>query len=161
MQWLLKLETDRDPIVICRLMNIFRRKSVAIENMTLAANAESFSCVAVVDTPAAEIDHMFNFLRRTDGVRDVACYQHEPSSTASFIFFDSGSQPEAAARVLAAFPQCKIVFASHGKYLLEIPAENDPGRNEVDLIGAGSLRFAQIKTSRPGSLNELAGAVSN
>ena len=45
MQWLLTLECDRDPIVLCRLMNIFRRKGLEIENMVLGARAESYSLI--------------------------------------------------------------------------------------------------------------------
>ena len=34
MKWLLELETEKDPISICRLMNIFRRKGVNIVTLS-------------------------------------------------------------------------------------------------------------------------------
>jgi hypothetical protein len=161
MQWLLKFETDRDPIVICRLMNIFRRKGVAIETMALTAGVEGFSGVAVVGTPAAEIDHVFNFLRRTDGVRDVTCYQHEPSSAGSFVFFEADCDQERVRRILEVLPECKIVFAGQGKFLLETPPENHCGARMAGLGESGFLSFAPVKTGRGNLLGQVASVVSS
>ena len=83
MQWLLELETDKDPIATCRLMNIFRRKGVGIVTLSLEAGAAEFSMKALVETAESEVAHIFNFLRRTEGVRHVTCYRHEPAAGAS------------------------------------------------------------------------------
>src|SRR5438094_384410 len=85
MQWLLALETEDDPIPACRLLNIFRRKSVKIGVLTLASRPGGYSMLALVETAEAEVEHIFNFLRRTEGVRHVTCYRHQPSPTASFV----------------------------------------------------------------------------
>src|SRR6266581_1487823 len=77
MQWLLELETDKDPIATCRLMNIFRRKGVGIVTLSLEAGAAEFSMKALVETAESEVAHIFNFLRRTEGVRHVTCYRDE------------------------------------------------------------------------------------
>jgi hypothetical protein len=78
MRWLLTLETEKDPIATCRLMNIFRRKGVAILKLELASAAAGFSLSALVETRDADVPHLFHFLRRTEGVREVTCYRHEP-----------------------------------------------------------------------------------
>ena len=83
MQWLLQLETEKDPISICRLMNIFRRKSVSIVALSLEAGPAEFSMKALVETAESEVAHIFNFLRRTEGVRHVTCYRDERPANAS------------------------------------------------------------------------------
>ena len=62
MQWLLELETERDPISTCRLMNIFRRKGVNIVTLSLKAGPAEFSMKALVETAESEVAHLFNFL---------------------------------------------------------------------------------------------------
>ena len=73
MQWVLKLETEKDPITVCRLMNILRRKGVSILRLELEAVGLSFAVTAVVDTRESDVPHLYNFLRRTEGVREVTC----------------------------------------------------------------------------------------
>ena len=80
MRWLLALETEKDPIAICRLMNIFRRKGVSILKLELTSLATSFALSALVETRDSDVPHLFHFLRRTEGVREVTCYRHEPSA---------------------------------------------------------------------------------
>src|SRR5436309_14386019 len=83
MEWLLELETEKDPISVCRLMNIFRRKGVNIVTLSLEAGPAEFSMKALVETAESEVAHIFNFLRRTEGVRLVTCYRDEPATDAS------------------------------------------------------------------------------
>ena len=161
MQWLLTLESDRDPIVLCRLMNIFRRKGLEIETMALAAKPESYSLMAVVDTPQADVDHIFNYLRRTDGVLGVTFYQHEPSQAASFIFVESAANPENIKRIQKVFPECKVIFASHGRYLVEIPSGSPSGAQIPGLDEPGFLPLSRVRTSQQYSQMELVGATSN
>ena len=124
MQWLIALETDGDPITSCRLMNIFRRKGVSIVTLAMAARPEGFSVIAVADTPESLVEHIFNFLRRVEGVQNVTYYRHEPLGDASFVFIDADVDSSSIARFLQTFPESKLIFASHGKYLLEIPTES-------------------------------------
>ncbi|MGA8182028.1 MAG: hypothetical protein WB819_00115 [Terriglobia bacterium] len=158
MQWLLTLECDRDPIVVCRLMNIFRRKGLEIENLALGATAESYSLMAVVDSPEEDVDHIFNFLRRTDGVLGVTYYQHEPSQDASFIFVESAENSENLKRIQEAFPGCRVIFASHGKYLVEVPSGTSPGTQIPGLDAPGFLPLSRMKTSGQSRQMELVGA---
>lgn len=79
MQWLITLETEKDPIVTCRLMNVFRRKGLKIVTLAMTTRPSGHSMIAVVELPEADIDHVFNFLRRMEGVRHVACHRHETS----------------------------------------------------------------------------------
>ena len=158
MQWLLTLDSDRDPIVLCRLMNNFRRKGVEIETMTLAAKAELYSCIAVVNTAQTDVDHLFHYIRRTEGVVNVSFYRHDPSQRASFVFVESNANPESINRILAVFPEGKIIFASQGKYLLEIPSESRlpariPGMDEL-----GFLPLSRVRTSQQNSHSQLVGA---
>ena len=124
MQWLITLETEQDMIVTCRLMNVFRRKGVKISTLTLATRPRGASMMDMLESSAPDIDHLFNFLRGMEGVERVSYYQHQTASDASFIFIDADADSTRVAEVLKTFPGSKIVFASHGKYLLEVPAES-------------------------------------
>ena len=161
MQWLLTLESDRDPIVLCGLMNIFRRKGLEIQTMALAAKPESYSLMAVVESPASDVDHVFNFLRRTDGVLGVTFYQHEPTQDASFIFVESAENSEDLQRIQKAFPECKVIFASHGKYLVEVPSGVSLEAQVPGLGEPGLLPLSRVKTSGQHQQMELVGATLN
>jgi acetolactate synthase regulatory subunit len=147
MQWLVALETNIDPITSCRLMNIFRRKGVSIVTLAMAARSGGFSIIAVVETPESLVEHIFNFLRRVEGVQHVTYYRHEPQGEASFVFIDAEPDSRSLARFLETFPESKLIFGSHGKYLLEIPG--DRKAQSVGLSGGGQeiLPFARVKTS--------------
>jgi acetolactate synthase regulatory subunit len=156
MQWLLTLETNSDMISLCRLMNIFRRKSLRITTLAMTARPSGFSLMGVVDSAEADVDYLFNFLRRTEGVQHVTCYRHESFPNASFVFIDSEEDSSSVSQVLEAFPESKLVFASRGKYLLEIPAEK---RGSPALAGSREsafLPFACVKTTRSATDPELA-----
>ncbi len=160
MQWLISLETENDPIPACRLMNVFRRKGLKIGTFNLTAKASGFSLMAVVDTPDTEVEHIYNFLRRTEGIRHVTYYRHEPSADANFIFIDSSADSSIVARFTQAFPESKIVFASNGKYLFEVLTEKGARKFSTNLGEAGFLTFARVKTTLPEFRPELAGVAA-
>jgi acetolactate synthase regulatory subunit len=145
MQWLLTLETNNDMISICRLMNIFRRKSLKIATLAMTSRPSGFTVMSVIDSAEAEVDYLFNFLRRTGGIQHVTCYRHESFPDASFVFIDSELDSASVAQVLKVFPGSKLIFASHGKYLLEVPKEKRfiPGSRDPAF-----LPFACVKTTR-------------
>jgi acetolactate synthase regulatory subunit len=148
MQWLITLETERDLIVTCRLINMFRRKGLKIVTLAMAARPNGFSMMAVLDSPEAQVDHIFNFLRRMEGVQHVTYYRHETSEDASFIFIDADPDTWGVADILKAFPRSKLIFASQGKYLLEVHAE---GRRQTAVPAFGIpevLPFARARTTR-------------
>jgi acetolactate synthase small subunit len=146
MKWLISLETDNDPISTCRLMNIFRRKGVKISTLTLAVQSAGYSLVALVETPEADVEHIFNFLRRTAGVHHVDYYRHEPTTDASFLFIDAAADASSVTRILETLPGAKLLFASQGNYLLEVPAESSVER--ARFTQAGFLPFARVRTTR-------------
>ncbi len=146
MQWTLALEIDQDPITACRLMNIFRRKGVKLSALAMAAGASGFSLTAVVETPEGDVEHLFHFLRRTEGVHHATCYQHEPASKACYIFVDAGADHSRAARILGLSPRSKLIFASGGKYLIELPTEE--GSHDLGFAGLGELPYAAVMTTR-------------
>jgi hypothetical protein len=156
MQWLLTLEMNDDMILICRLMNIFRRKSLKITTLVVASRPLGFSLMSVVESPDADIDYLFNFLRRTEGVQHVTCYHHESFPNASFVFVDSEEDNSGVAQVLKAFPESKLVFASHGKYLLEIPVEKRRNPASAGSREPAFLPFACVKTTRSATHPEFA-----
>jgi hypothetical protein len=158
MQWLLSLETENDMIPICRLMNVFRRKDLKIVTLAMTNHAAGFSMVAVVDSLEGEVDHFFNFLRRMEGIRHVTCYRHETFPKAAFVFVDSEADDSRLAQVLKTFPGAKLIFATQGKYLLEVPAEKRQNRLSEDFADPAFLPFACVKTTRAGTLPQFAQA---
>ena len=147
MQWLVTLETDNDMIAACRLLNIFRRKEVKIGTFALATRPAGFSIMAVVETAETEVAHLFNYLRRTAGVQHVSCYRHTPAANACYVLIDADPHSSSVTRILETFPHSKLIFASHGKYLLEIPAES---QHEVLAESADTdiLPLARVMSTR-------------
>ncbi len=145
MQWLVALELENDSIVACRLMNIFRRKGVKIGTLNLASRPEGYSLLAVVESPEADVEHIFHFLRSTAGVRHVDSYRHQPSEDASFLFVDAADS-SSVAKILETFHDAQLLFASQGKYLLEVPAESS--RKIPRLAEAGWMPFARVRSTR-------------
>lgn len=158
MQWLITLETERDLIVVCRIMNILRRKGLNVATLALAARSAGFSLMTVVESADTEVDHIFNYLRRTEGVQHVTCYRHEPSQDASFVFIDGDADNSRIARVLEAFPGSHLIFASHGKYLLEVPADSNRQALTRGFAEPEVLPFACVRTTRNVASPELVSA---
>jgi hypothetical protein len=149
MQWLITLDTENDLIVTCRLMNAFRRKGLKIATLAMAARPDGFSMMAVLDSPEADIDHLFNYLRGMEGVDRVSYYQHHTSADASFVFIDAGADTSRITEVMNSFPQSTLVFASHGKYLIEVPVESRR-RNVMPNLGLPEFRpYAFVKSTHP------------
>jgi acetolactate synthase regulatory subunit len=160
MQWLITLDTEQDMIVTCRLLNVFRRKGLKIATLAMATRPRGFSVMAVLDSPESDIDHLYNYLRRTEGVEHVSYYQHQISADASFVFIDADADTSRVAEILKTFPGSKLIFASHGKYLLEVPAESrrQPAAPAVGI--PEFLPFACVKTTRNHPRPELVGATA-
>ena len=112
MQWFLELETEKDPISICRLMNIFRRKGVNIVALSLEAGPAEFSMKALVETAEFEVAHIFNFLRRTEGVRHVTCYRHESAADVSVTAKDGSEGITSRAARLPEYDSSLIIHTS-------------------------------------------------
>ncbi len=148
MQWLITLETENDMIVTCRLMNVFRRKGTKITTLAMATRPECFSMMAVLDSPESDIEHLFNFLRGMEGVEHVSYYHHQKSADASFVFLDANGDTSRVAEILETFPGSKLIFASHGKYLLEVPAESRRHASATAFGAPEFLPFACIRTTQ-------------
>jgi acetolactate synthase regulatory subunit len=158
MQWLITLETEQDMIVTCRLMNVFRRKGMKINTLAMATRPHCFSMMAVLDSPESDIDHLFNFLRGMEGVERVSYYQHHTAADASFVFIDADADTSRVAEVLNTFPGSKLIFASHGKYLLEVPAESRRP-HPAPAFGTPAFHpFTCVKTARTLASPVMAGA---
>jgi acetolactate synthase small subunit len=145
MEWLVALEADNNPIVLGRLMNAFRRKGVLIKTLTLGTRAEEFSLMALVESAEENVEHILHYLRTMVGVQEVTCYRHEPSGKASFIFMETDDHSKVT-KILADFPLSRLVFASQGRYLVEV---GEKSRNVVDraLVADGNfLPFARVRT---------------
>lgn len=158
MRWLLTLETDNDPIAACRLMNVFRRKSVKLVTLALATSRPGYSLLAVVDSSEDDIGHVYHFLRGVGGVQRVAYYRHQPGGEPSLIFIDAEADSSGLARFLEVYPASRLVLASHGKYLYEVPAES-PNWESGGLGGPEFLPLSEVKTSRGAPRSEPVGAV--
>ena len=151
MQWLLTLETNNDMIFICRLMNIFRRKGLKITTLAMTARPPGFSLMAVLDRrkPTSIISSISCGGRKAWSTSLAT--STNPSANASFVFIDSEEDNSRRRRVLKTFPESKLIFASHGKYLLEIPAESrrNSARAGSRDAGVSSLRLREDDTQRP------------
>jgi hypothetical protein len=168
MQWLLALETDNDPISICRLMNVFRRKSVRLVTLSLATAEAGFSLLAVVETPQGEVDHLFHFLRSSAGVENVTCYlpspvhesgQDDPAAEAasSYLFIGSSAGSLEAERISELLPGCGVIFSSEGKLLFEVPAGNRSVLTSDGPVTGGSnfVHLVRAKDTRVQAVSEL------
>lgn len=158
MQWLVVLETDHDFISVCRLANIFRRKGLKIVTLTMASRPEGFHLLALVESAEGEVEHIFNFLRRTEGVRQVTYYRHEASDEESYVFVDEDTDKSSVARILQAFPEAKLIFADRGRYLLKVPADSSSRWASLGLDRPEFLPFARVRTTRSVTPPELVAA---
>lgn len=159
MQWLIELQTNADPISACRLMNIFRRKGLEIVTLAMSAQAGGYSLLAVLAFPESELGHIFNYLRRTEGVKQLTCYRHDSSAEASFILSQAESDMSSAAHVLKSFPESRLIFASQGKYLLEVPPGSWPPSTDGGMGEMGFLPFVRVLATEGVSRQELVDAV--
>ena len=82
-----------------------------------------------------------------EGVQHVTYYQHEPLGEASFVFIDADAGSSSLARFLQTFPESKLIFASHGKYLLEIPGDRKARSASLAGGSAEILPFARVRSS--------------
>ncbi len=159
MQWLIELETNADPISACRLMNIFRRKGLKLEALALGMSQRlggfGFSLLALVDFMESELGHVFNYLRRTEGVEGVKCYRHDESAEACFILLYA--EGRSALEIISEFPGAKLIVSSFGKYLLEAPpgTRASAGDSEIEY-----QRFACVMSTEDATRTEPIGAVT-
>lgn len=156
MKWLFELETNDDPISACRLMNIFRRKGLKLEAFGMAQHSGGFSLLALVEFTESELGHVFNYLRRTEGVEGATCYRHDESAEASFILVDA--EGHSALEIIKKFPESKLIFSSLGKCLLEVPPGTWPSSGVVG--GLECLAFARAITTESVSPPEPVGAAT-
>jgi hypothetical protein len=159
MKWLFTIDTENDVIVLCRLMNIFRRKGIRLLTLAMSSAPEGYRLIVVAEAPEADVEHHFNFLRRTEGVQHVAYYRHESSHSASFVFVDGEPGSRDADRWQELFPGAKTIFASHGKALFEIPSYPEPHATGSETDQHKFLRFACVKTTRSSEANPAGAAL--
>lgn len=68
MQRLLTIDTEDDLIVTCRLINVFRRKGVRVKKLVMSSTLDGLRLVVLLDLAEGDFEHLFNFIRRTEGV---------------------------------------------------------------------------------------------
>ena len=149
MEWLVALEAENNPIVLGRLLNAFRRKGVEIKTLNLGTRTAELSLMALVESPEEGVEHFIHFLQVMVGVREVTCYRHEPSGKASFIFIETDDH-SSVAKILADFPLSKLVFASQGRYLVELGEKRSSAGDRALAADADFLPFTRVRT-RPAS----------
>jgi hypothetical protein len=62
------LETDRDPILPCRVLNILRRKGELVRRMLLEDRGDAFHISCLVDV-GTNSSHLRAFLQSVPGIR--------------------------------------------------------------------------------------------
>jgi hypothetical protein len=148
MTWLFTIDIEDDLIVACRLLNIFRRKGLRLRTLAMASSDAGYRVAALMDAPEAEIDHIFHFLRRTEGVSHVAYYQSTRPGSGSYIFFEPEAERLDVAQWPHLFPGARLVFASHGSALIELPAPA-PGASAFAAPEIpGLIPFACVRNTR-------------
>jgi hypothetical protein len=149
MQQLFTIDTETDLIVVCRLLNIFRRKGVKVDRLTIVSNPAGFSLVLLFEAAEAEIEHIFNFVRRTEGVNQASCYRHGCSKDSpSFALVDTHSEHLDSASWAEFLPRSPWVFASDGKALAETGADLPFPTSGEDRETPWFQSFAHVKTTR-------------
>ncbi|MGH9447066.1 MAG: hypothetical protein ACRD3O_15230 [Terriglobia bacterium] len=151
MKWLFTIDTENDLIVFCRLMNIFRRKSVNVSRMSMAALSGTYRVLALLEGRGDEVEHIFHFVRRTEGVNQVAYYGESGTGEVSFVLVNGEAGSLNVARWMELLPGASLVFASHGKALLETPAGSAWQTTASGLPDAGCLRLSCVKKSHTGA----------
>ncbi len=148
MTWLFTIDIEDDPIVACRLLNIFRRKGLKLRTLAMASADAGFRVAALADAAETDIEHIFNFFRRTDGVLHVAYYRSTTPGAGSFVFVEPEARGVDAAQWPQMFPGARLVFASHGSVLIELPA-GAAGPSGLNPPGfPGSIPFACVRNTR-------------
>lgn len=143
MEWLVALEAENNPIVLGRLLNAFRRKGVKIKTLALGTRTAELSLMALVESAEENVEHFLQFIRFMVGVREVTCYRHEPSGKASFIFIETDDYAPVA-KILADFPLSKLVFASQGRYLVEVGEKSYKAGARLPVSDTEFLPFARV-----------------
>lgn len=143
MRYLLTIDAQDDLIVVCRLLNVLRRKGLRLQTLTMALTSEGYGLTVLLETPDAELDHLYHFLRRSEGVRHVAYYRQSSDEPASFVLVEGDGGAEHAARIQAQLPGAHIVFGGHGRTLFEA---NHSAAEISRLPGVHS--FARVRTTR-------------
>jgi len=147
MQSLMVLETERDLITACRLINLFRRKGISLVSLGMAPGSTGLAVTCIVEAAATDAEHLFNVLRRTEGVLHVAYYRNVPASNASFVFLHGDAAPARVAQFLQDCPGSMLVFASQGKYLIQIPADWQGGLVASSVREGDFVPFACVKAA--------------
>ena len=151
MQWLIFLELENDPIAFCRLTDIFRRKDLKLVSLVATSGPGNLAVMTVVESTEFLIDHMFHFLRRTPGIRQVSYYRHEKGREAGFVFVSARDPADDLVGTLQhTVPGAKLVFAGGGDFLFEIPTRGRTDEALRGISGENFLSFTRVKTGRAG-----------
>jgi hypothetical protein len=139
---------ESDPIALCRLTDIFRRKGIKLVTLAATSGPATLSLMTVVECPEDRMTHMFHFLRKTPEICRVAYYRHEESEAASFVFLSARDpSTEMTESLLPTFPGTRLIFANRGHYLLEIPGKRRLRKTLRGISGGTFLSFAHVETS--------------
>lgn len=140
MKYLITIEMEEDLIVVCRLMNVLRRKGARPDTLAMARRAEGYALMMLAEIKEAEADHLFHFIRRAEGVHHVSYYQHDVTEPASYVLVESSGELAGVSEFARQLPGARLVFSGHGATLLEVPAGES--------VPAGSIPFARVRSTR-------------
>lgn len=144
MKWLISIETEDDIIIACRLMNIFRRKGVTLLTFSMTKARAGFCIMAVVECPESDWEHQYHFIRRTEGVRHVDAYRHQPAGPAQYMFIELAEAASHNGHMVEAPPGTRTLFACQGKLLVEALPGVDLSAGSI----TGALFFSNARSTR-------------
>ena len=147
MRWLIILEMDCDPIALCRLMDVFRRKGLKVASMATTSSAIKTSFVALVECDEALMEHMFHFLRRSAGIRKVSYYRNQGVRSATHLLLTpTDSLGKSVGRILQGVPEARLVFSSGESYLFEFSGKAKEHEAVQTIPQENCLPFSHVKT---------------
>lgn len=141
MKYLLNIETQEDLIVVCRLMNVLRRKGARPVNLAMSSTPEGYALMMLAEIKETEAEHLFHFIRRAEGVRHAAYYRHDASEPASYVLLETPGDLGDVSVFERQLPGSRRVLSGHGAAVWEVPS----GGTESP---AGAIPFVLVRSTR-------------
>lgn len=141
MKYLLNIEIQEDLIVVCRLMNVLRRKGAQPITLAMSRTPEGYCLMTLAEIKETDAEHLFHFIRRAEGVQHAAYYRHDASEPASYVLLETSGTLGDVSAFARQLPGSRLVLSGHGSAVWEVPS----GAAESP---AGAIPFTMVRSTR-------------